>query len=168
MTIYSVHLSQISQVQSPIDLMRVLSIWTILPGSDLALKTLQIWGILSNVLSYTKWRHTSTPVLSFLSHGFPLRSLRRTALAEAELEYNPSHVSPAVYVRFPVAKVPGKLAEYSGKKFQGEICPDSKWCDQCFTRLSAERKMQLRQDFNSGLLLPSTDLCRKEHDWYIW
>ncbi|XP_038048865.1 isoleucine--tRNA ligase, mitochondrial-like [Patiria miniata] len=53
--------------------------------------------------------------------GFIYRDLKpvnwspssRTALAEAELEYNPNHVSPSIYVKFPVSKLPGKLAEYS-------------------------------------------------------
>ncbi|KAM4625658.1 isoleucine--tRNA ligase, mitochondrial isoform 2-T2 [Polymixia lowei] len=34
----------------------------------------------------------------------------RTALAEAELEYNPQHVSKAIYATFPLARVPPKLA----------------------------------------------------------
>ncbi|KAM4724275.1 isoleucine--tRNA ligase, mitochondrial isoform 3-T3 [Anableps anableps] len=34
----------------------------------------------------------------------------RTALAEAELEYNPEHVSRAVYATFPLAAVPPKIA----------------------------------------------------------
>ncbi|KAM5238756.1 isoleucine--tRNA ligase, mitochondrial [Ctenodactylus gundi] len=34
----------------------------------------------------------------------------RTALAEAELEYNPEHVSRAVYIKFPLLKPPPKLA----------------------------------------------------------
>ncbi|XP_072546113.1 isoleucine--tRNA ligase, mitochondrial isoform X1 [Salminus brasiliensis] len=34
----------------------------------------------------------------------------RTALAEAELEYNPEHVSKAVYATFPLATPPSKLA----------------------------------------------------------
>ncbi|XP_071943592.1 isoleucine--tRNA ligase, mitochondrial-like [Antedon mediterranea] len=33
----------------------------------------------------------------------------RTALAEAELEYNASHVSPSIYVKFPVAVIPEAL-----------------------------------------------------------
>ncbi|XP_060102467.1 isoleucine--tRNA ligase, mitochondrial [Heteronotia binoei] len=33
-----------------------------------------------------------------------------TALAEAELEYNPQHISHSVYVRFPLLKAPPKLA----------------------------------------------------------
>ncbi|KAG7272576.1 hypothetical protein CRUP_024365 [Coryphaenoides rupestris] len=34
----------------------------------------------------------------------------RTALAEAELEYNPEHVSKAIYATFPLEKLPAKLA----------------------------------------------------------
>ncbi|XP_067098779.1 isoleucine--tRNA ligase, mitochondrial isoform X1 [Osmerus mordax] len=34
----------------------------------------------------------------------------RTALAEAELEYNPHHVSKAIYATFPLATLPPKLA----------------------------------------------------------
>uniref|UniRef100_S4RA74 isoleucine--tRNA ligase n=1 Tax=Petromyzon marinus TaxID=7757 RepID=S4RA74_PETMA len=38
----------------------------------------------------------------------------RTALAEAELEYNPAHTSKAVHVKFPLAQVPPKLASLLG------------------------------------------------------
>uniref|UniRef100_A0A8C9TQQ5 isoleucine--tRNA ligase n=1 Tax=Scleropages formosus TaxID=113540 RepID=A0A8C9TQQ5_SCLFO len=38
----------------------------------------------------------------------------RTALAEAELEYNPRHVSRAVYVTFPLTTPPAKLASSAG------------------------------------------------------
>lgn len=39
----------------------------------------------------------------------------RTALAEAELEYNPEHVSCSVYVKFPLLKPSPKLASLIGK-----------------------------------------------------
>ncbi|KAM4541296.1 isoleucine--tRNA ligase, mitochondrial isoform 5-T5 [Fundulus diaphanus] len=38
----------------------------------------------------------------------------RTALAEAELEYNPEHVSRAVYATFPLATLPPKIASGEG------------------------------------------------------
>lgn len=38
----------------------------------------------------------------------------RTALAEAELEYNEQHVSRSVYVKFPLLKLPPKLASVIG------------------------------------------------------
>uniref|UniRef100_D4A8P9 isoleucine--tRNA ligase n=1 Tax=Rattus norvegicus TaxID=10116 RepID=D4A8P9_RAT len=38
----------------------------------------------------------------------------RTALAEAELEYNPEHVSRSVYVRFPLLKPPPTLESLTG------------------------------------------------------
>lgn len=38
----------------------------------------------------------------------------RTALAEAELEYNPQHVSRSVYVKFPLLKPAPKLASLIG------------------------------------------------------
>ncbi|XP_048457287.1 isoleucine--tRNA ligase, mitochondrial-like [Rhincodon typus] len=41
----------------------------------------------------------------------------RTALAEAELEYNQQHVSRSAYVKFPLIKVPPKLASASGRVF---------------------------------------------------
>ncbi|XP_006869776.1 PREDICTED: isoleucine--tRNA ligase, mitochondrial [Chrysochloris asiatica] len=37
----------------------------------------------------------------------------RTALAEAELEYNPEHVSRSIYVKFPILKPPPALASLS-------------------------------------------------------
>lgn len=39
----------------------------------------------------------------------------RTALAEAELEYNPEHVSRSIYVKFPLLKPSPKLASLIGK-----------------------------------------------------
>lgn len=38
----------------------------------------------------------------------------RTALAEAELEYNEQHVSRSVYVKFPLLKLPPKLTAVIG------------------------------------------------------
>lgn len=40
--------------------------------------------------------------------------LYRTALAEAELEYNPEHVSRAVYATFPLITLPSKIASEAG------------------------------------------------------
>lgn len=39
----------------------------------------------------------------------------RTALAEAELEYNPEHVSRAIYATFPLSTLPPKVASEEGK-----------------------------------------------------
>lgn len=36
----------------------------------------------------------------------------RTALAEAELEYNKNHVSPSLYIRFKLNKLPDSLKKY--------------------------------------------------------
>ncbi|KAM9466594.1 isoleucine--tRNA ligase, mitochondrial isoform 2-T2 [Clarias gariepinus] len=44
----------------------------------------------------------------------------RTALAEAELEYNPEHVSTAVYATFPLNTLPPKLASSAGEL--GKVC----------------------------------------------
>lgn len=38
----------------------------------------------------------------------------RTALAEAELEYNEQHVSRSVYMKFPLLKSPPKLTSVIG------------------------------------------------------
>ncbi|XP_033101829.1 isoleucine--tRNA ligase, mitochondrial-like [Anneissia japonica] len=38
----------------------------------------------------------------------------RTALAEAELEYNPNHVSPSIYVKFPMTAIPAPLQGLTG------------------------------------------------------
>ena len=35
----------------------------------------------------------------------------RTALAEAELEYNEEHVSPSVYIKFPIMHLPDSLRD---------------------------------------------------------
>ena len=42
----------------------------------------------------------------------------RTALAEAELEYNPEHVSRAIYTTFPLDTLPAKLASEAGTSRQ--------------------------------------------------
>lgn len=52
-----------------------------------------------------------------------LVSLSRTALAEAELEYNPEHVSRAVYVTFPLLTLPAKLAPDAGVTHTSFITP---------------------------------------------
>ncbi|KAM9777966.1 isoleucine--tRNA ligase, mitochondrial [Neosynchiropus ocellatus] len=39
----------------------------------------------------------------------------RTALAEAELEYNPEHASRAIYATFPLIRTPAKLTEKAGE-----------------------------------------------------
>lgn len=41
----------------------------------------------------------------------------RTALAEAELEYNPEHVSRSIYVKFPLSKPAPKLASLIGMMY---------------------------------------------------
>ncbi|XP_048259044.1 isoleucine--tRNA ligase, mitochondrial-like isoform X1 [Haliotis rufescens] len=40
----------------------------------------------------------------------------RTALAEAELEYNDQHVSRSVYVKFPLVSVPGEITQCVGSE----------------------------------------------------
>lgn len=52
-----------------------------------------------------------------------LVSLSRTALAEAELEYNPEHLSRAVYVTFPLLTLPAKLAPNAGVTHTSFITP---------------------------------------------
>ena len=37
-----------------------------------------------------------------------------TALAEAELEYNENHISPAIHVKFPLKDIPGELSKQLG------------------------------------------------------
>ncbi len=39
----------------------------------------------------------------------------RTALAEAELEYNEEHVSTSVYVKFPITHLPESVQGQLGK-----------------------------------------------------
>ena len=40
---------------------------------------------------------------------------RRTALAEAELEYNEGHVSTSVYIKFPIVHLPVSLQGQLGR-----------------------------------------------------
>lgn len=44
----------------------------------------------------------------------PVCTSCRTALAEAELEYNPEHVSRAIYATFPLITLPPKIASEAG------------------------------------------------------
>lgn len=43
-------------------------------------------------------------------------SVVRTALAEAELEYNPEHLSKTIYATFPLVTVPPKIASTAGNE----------------------------------------------------
>ena len=42
----------------------------------------------------------------------------RTALAEAELEYNEEHRSTAVYVKFPLTRLPESLTAHIGEQLR--------------------------------------------------
>lgn len=46
----------------------------------------------------------------------------RTALAEAELEYNPEHVSRAIYASFPLSTLPPKIAAEKGTQIHTHTC----------------------------------------------
>uniref|UniRef100_W5NK95 isoleucine--tRNA ligase n=1 Tax=Lepisosteus oculatus TaxID=7918 RepID=W5NK95_LEPOC len=80
-------------------------------GSNSRMNWWSVWGmstcLCSSVLLFSvKW-------YLYFSHQAPVclsPCLCRTALAEAELEYNPNHVSQAVYTTFPVITPPPKLA----------------------------------------------------------
>lgn len=62
------------------------------------------------------WWHEEPSVLLRSDLGKPLLCPScRTALAEAELEYSPDHVSRAVYATFPLTTVPPNLTLEVGK-----------------------------------------------------
>ena len=49
------------------------------------------------------------------SHRRCYMLFRRTALAEAELEYNEGHVSTSVYIKFPITHLPESLQGQLGR-----------------------------------------------------
>ncbi|XP_019732217.1 isoleucine--tRNA ligase, mitochondrial isoform X2 [Hippocampus comes] len=87
----------------------------------------------------------------------------RTALAEAELEYNPEHLSKTIYATFPLVTVPPKIASKAG---QGDISV-LVWTTQPWTIPSnqavcympnAQYSVVRRKD-NPQLLLMATERC---------
>ncbi|XP_072022668.1 isoleucine--tRNA ligase, mitochondrial-like, partial [Amphiura filiformis] len=89
------------------------------------MKAFQRWGVMADWVNncyYTydkEFEATQLQVFhKMYQKGYVYRDLKpvnwspssRTALAEAELEYNPKHISPSVYARFPVHSLPDKLA----------------------------------------------------------
>ena len=51
----------------------------------------------------------------------------RTALAEAELEYNPNHKSTSIYVRFKLNKLSDKLTDFGGRNVYALIWTTTPW-----------------------------------------
>ena len=51
----------------------------------------------------------------------------KTALAEAELEYNPAHLSTSVYLRFKLTKMSVKLQTLGDKEIYGLIWTTTPW-----------------------------------------
>ena len=51
----------------------------------------------------------------------------RTALAEAELEYNPNHKSTSIYVRFKLNKLSDKLKDFGGRNVFALIWTTTPW-----------------------------------------
>ena len=51
----------------------------------------------------------------------------KTALAEAELEYNPTHTSTSVYVRFKLNQVSSKLETFRDSNIYGLIWTTTPW-----------------------------------------
>lgn len=85
----------------------------------------------------------------------------RTALAEAELEYNPEHVSRAIYATFPLVKLPAGIASEQGLESVSVLV----WTTQPWTipvnqavcyMPNAQYSVMKRAD-NSQLLLVATE-----------
>ncbi|XP_022079174.1 isoleucine--tRNA ligase, mitochondrial-like [Acanthaster planci] len=94
---------------------------------DRQMKAFKKWGIMADwdsgcYFTFDKEYEASQLRLfhQMYQKGFIYRDLKpvnwspssRTALAEAELEYNTNHVSQSIYIKFPVSRLPGKLADY--------------------------------------------------------
>ncbi|KAL2757064.1 hypothetical protein ACRALDRAFT_1075765 [Sodiomyces alcalophilus JCM 7366] len=81
----------------------------------------------------------------------------RTALAEAELEYNENHVSTAAYIRFPVAdaSLPREIREAMGKTFQGTVYAII-WTTTPWT-LPANRVLAVHDDLDYDIVRVGAD-----------
>jgi isoleucyl-tRNA synthetase len=79
--------------------------------------------------------HIAAAFVEFLDRGFVYKGLKpvhwcihcRTALAEAEVEYEP-HSSPSIWVRFPLVSDPGAIdPALAGKRVYGLIWTTTPW-----------------------------------------
>lgn len=82
----------------------------------------------------------------------------RTALAEAELEYNSKHVSRSIYVKFPLLKPPPKLASLIDGASPISVLI---WTTQPWT-IPANEAICYKPDSNYALVK-----CSKSGDFYI-
>ncbi|XP_077977648.1 isoleucine--tRNA ligase, mitochondrial-like [Glandiceps talaboti] len=92
------------------------------------MKAFKRWGVMAdwNNCYYTFDKEFEVSQLQVFydmyDKGYVFRDLKpvnwspsaRTALAEAELEYNANHISPSLYVKFPVERLPDKLVSTIG------------------------------------------------------
>ncbi|XP_077440129.1 isoleucine--tRNA ligase, mitochondrial isoform X2 [Vanacampus margaritifer] len=85
----------------------------------------------------------------------------RTALAEAELEYNPEHLSKTIYAAFPLTTLPPKIASKAG---QGDVSvlvwTTQPWtipANQAVCYMPNAKYSVVRRKDNSQLLLVATE-----------
>ncbi|XP_068607883.1 isoleucine--tRNA ligase, mitochondrial [Brachionichthys hirsutus] len=85
----------------------------------------------------------------------------RTALAEAELEYNPEHVSRAIYATFPLTTPPSALASVAGlEKVSAVVWTTQPWtipANQAVCFLPHAQYSVVRREDNDQLLLVATE-----------
>ncbi|KAK7904495.1 hypothetical protein WMY93_017102 [Mugilogobius chulae] len=85
----------------------------------------------------------------------------RTALAEAELEYNPDHVSRAIYVTFPVVKLPPSITkEAAVNKVSVLVWTTQPWtipANQAVCYMPNAQYSIVRRTDNDDLLLLATE-----------
>uniref|UniRef100_A0A3Q4APP5 Isoleucine--tRNA ligase, mitochondrial n=1 Tax=Mola mola TaxID=94237 RepID=A0A3Q4APP5_MOLML len=86
----------------------------------------------------------------------------RTALAEAELEYNPEHVSRAIYVTFPLIKLPPKLASQAAglNRISVLVWTTQPWtipANQAICYMPKAQYSVVKRADNSQLLLVATE-----------
>uniref|UniRef100_A0A667XBZ8 Isoleucine--tRNA ligase, mitochondrial n=1 Tax=Myripristis murdjan TaxID=586833 RepID=A0A667XBZ8_9TELE len=84
----------------------------------------------------------------------------RTALAEAELEYNPEHLSTAIYATFPLGTLPPKLAEADVGSISVLVWTTQPWtipANQAVCYMPNAQYSVVKRADNSQLLLVATE-----------
>ncbi|XP_028293293.1 isoleucine--tRNA ligase, mitochondrial isoform X2 [Gouania willdenowi] len=85
----------------------------------------------------------------------------RTALAEAELEYNPEHVSKAIYATFPLVTMPPKITSVEGlESFSVLVWTTQPWtipANQAVCFMPKAQYSVVKREDNGQLLLMATE-----------
>ncbi|XP_019764119.1 isoleucine--tRNA ligase, mitochondrial isoform X2 [Dendroctonus ponderosae] len=102
--------------------------------------TFRSWGVIGDWDHHYETKHVSyienqlKQFLKLYENGYIFRDVKpiywspssRTALAEAELEYNEKHKSPSVYARVLIKDIP-QVPQFNGKKIYGIFWTTTPW-----------------------------------------